>query len=75
MSGPTVKRSLTLSQKTNADLLELSEALGINPHSYLIGEVAKAIQRDRLALVAAKASQDGIDQMVRMVASAVEHKD
>ena len=45
---PPIKRSLSLSPKTNADLLALADILGVNPHSYMVNELAKSIQRDSI---------------------------
>lgn len=55
---PKVKRGLSLSTKTNDDLLELCEHLGINPHNYIVNEVSKAVQRDRLSLMVKKHQED-----------------
>ncbi len=46
----TKKRSVSLSQKMDKDLLALTDALGVNPHSYMVNELAKSIQRDSLNL-------------------------
>ncbi len=53
-----VKRGVSISAKTNADLEELCAALGVNIHSYMVNEIAKAIQRDRLTLQLNKNQQD-----------------
>jgi len=55
-----VKRSVSLSQSTNADLIELTELLGVNAHSYMVNEVAKAVQRDLLAY---KSTKDTSNQL------------
>ena len=31
------------------DLIALTDALGVNPHSYMVNELAKCIQRDSVA--------------------------
>lgn len=66
---PPVKRSLSLSQKTNDDLLSLCELLGINPHSYMVNELSKCIQRDSLVY---KSTQDTSNQMATFIASMEE---
>jgi hypothetical protein len=46
--SPEIKtsRGLTLSKKLAHDLQFLCDHLGINPHSYMLNEVSKAVQRD-----------------------------
>jgi hypothetical protein len=61
---PKVKRGLSLSIKTNDDLLELCEHLGINPHNYIVNEISKAVQRDRLSLMVKKHQEDSLKLMM-----------
>lgn len=61
---PKVKRGLSLSTKTNDDLLELCEHLGINPHNYIVNEISKAVQRDRLSLMVKKHQQDTLNALL-----------
>ena len=60
---PPVKRSLSLSQKTNTDLLALAEALGVNPHSYMVNELSKCIQRDSLTFQMKNNTENQITQL------------
>lgn len=62
-SNGKVKRGVSLTEKTNADLEELCAHLGVNMHSYMVNELAKAIQRDRLALQINKNQKDAFDSM------------
>lgn len=64
---PKIKRSLSLSQKMNSDLLALSEALGVNPHSYMINELAKSIQRDSLSLQVKKNTQEQLATLLQFI--------
>jgi hypothetical protein len=66
---PPVKRSLSLSQKTNSDLLSLADVLGINPHQYMVNELAKCIQRDLLVY---KSTQDTSNQLSAFIAAMEE---
>lgn len=61
---PKFKRGLSLSIKTNDDLLELCEHLGINPHNYIVNEISKAVQRDRLSLMVKKHQEDSLKLMM-----------
>ena len=61
---PKVKRGLSLSIKTNDDLLELCDHLGINPHNYIVNEISKAVQRDRLSLMVKKHQEDSLKLMM-----------
>ena len=63
---PKVKRGLSLSIKTNDDLLELCEHLGINPHNYIVNEISKAVQRDRLSLMVKKHQEDSLKLMMEL---------
>ena len=62
MSNPSDKRkrSCSLTEKLNDDLEELCEHLGVNVHSYMVNEIAKAVQRDRLTFLA----KSGIDELL-----------
>ncbi len=66
------KRSLSLSPKTNADLLALAEVLGVNPHSYMVNELAKAIQRDSIAFQMKKNTEDQLGKLFEILAEAQE---
>jgi hypothetical protein len=61
---PKVKRGLSLSVKTNDDLLELCEHLGINAHNYIVNEISKAVQRDRLSLMMKKHQEDSLKALM-----------
>lgn len=61
-----VKRGVSLTEKTNADLEELCAHLGVNMHSYMVNELAKAIQRDRLALHINKNQQQAFAGMTEI---------
>lgn len=61
------KRSLSLSLKLNNDLEELCSALGVNIHSYMINELAKAVQRDSLALSLKKTQGDTMAKLFEML--------
>ena len=63
---PKVKRGLSLSIKTNDDLLELCDHLGINPHNYIVNEISKAVQRDRLSLMVKKHQEDSLKLMMEL---------
>lgn len=69
-----VKRGVSMSAKTDADLQELCAALGVNIHSYMVNELAKAIQRDRLALQMNKNQQDAIASMTAIFERAMTEK-
>lgn len=69
--SPNIKRSVSLSRKTYDDMIELCEELGVNAHSYMVNEIAKAIQRDRLSLMASKMQQESMDKFLEMIASSV----
>lgn len=69
------KRSLSLSLKTNADLLALTETLGVNPHSYMVNELAKAIQRDSLAFQMKKNTEDQLGKLFEMISEAQTSQD
>jgi hypothetical protein len=60
------KRSLSLSRKTNDDLLSLCSFLGVNPHSYMVNELAKSIQRDSMTY---QMKQDTSDQLTKLFAT------
>jgi hypothetical protein len=62
------KRSLSLSEKTNRDLLELCELLGVNPHSYMVNELAKSIQRDSMTYQIKKSTEDQMAKMLSLLA-------
>lgn len=66
------KRSLSLSPKTNADLLALAERLGVNPHSYMVNELAKAIQRDSIAFQMKKSTDDQLGKFIEVMTQAAE---
>lgn len=66
-----VKRGVSISAKTNADLVELCETLGVNIHSYMVNEIAKAIQRDRLTLSLTKNQQDTMVNMEKIFEEAM----
>jgi len=70
-----VKRSVSLSHKTNEDLKLLTAALGVNAHSYMVNELAKAIQRDSLALKIKNDTQDQMSGMMSLMASMLDDKD
>lgn len=63
------KRSLSLSQKTNDDLIALAEALGVNPHSYMVNEIAKSIQRDSIAFHMKKSTDEQLSNLVATLVS------
>jgi hypothetical protein len=54
------RRSVCMTPKLNNDLEELCEHLGVNCHSYMVNEIAKSVQRDRMALI----SQNSIATML-----------
>lgn len=54
------RRTVNMSAKLNSDLEELCEHLGVNIHSYMVNEIAKSVQRDRMALI----SQNSIATML-----------
>jgi hypothetical protein len=60
---PPIKRSLSLSPKTNADLLALADVLGVNPHSYMVNELAKSIQRDSITFQMKKNTEDQLTKL------------
>lgn len=60
------KRTVTLSKKANEDLETLCEHLGINPHSYLMGEIVKAVQRDLMTYTSKTAMTEMVKQMEEM---------
>lgn len=70
-----VKRSVSLSHKTNEDLKLLTAALGVNAHSYMVNELAKAIQRDSLALKIKNDTQGQMELMVKMFSSVMSEKE
>ena len=70
-----VKRSVSLSHKTNEDLKLLTAALGVNAHSYMVNELAKAIQRDSLALKIKNDTQEQMGGMMQLVASMMGDKE
>lgn len=70
----SVKRSMSLSDKMNDDLVALTDALGVNPHSYMINELAKSIQRDSLALKIKDDTQAQMNKMMQVVASAAKDR-
>jgi hypothetical protein len=70
-----VKRSVSLSHKTNEDLKLLTSALGVNAHSYMVNELAKAIQRDSLALKIKNDTNDQVSDMMKIIASALRDGD
>lgn len=63
------KRSVSLSPKLNSDLITLTDALGINAHSYMVNEIAKAVQRDSLSLQINNNSNGHMAAMLDMVKS------
>ena len=67
-----VKRSMSLSKKMNDDLLALTEALGVNAHSYMINEIAKSIQRDSLTLNINTCAQDVMSSVLQMLSSQMD---
>ncbi len=69
---PPIKRSLSLSKKTNDDLLALADELGVNPHSYMVNEIAKAIQRDSLAFQIKKNTDDQLAKMMELLSAAAQ---
>lgn len=69
------KRSLSLSPKTNADLLALAEVLGVNPHSYMVNELAKAIQRDSIAFQMKKSTEDQLSKLIDVISQASESQE
>lgn len=72
---PPVKRSLSLSKKTNDDLLSLAEELGVNPHSYMVNELAKAIQRDSIAFQMKKNTDDQLGKLFEILSEAQASQD
>lgn len=42
-----IKRGVSLPAKVNGDLMELCQYLGVNVHSWMVNEIAKAVQRER----------------------------
>ena len=65
----SVKRGVSLSAKTNGDLVELCDALGISPHSYMVNEIAKAVQRDSIALRVNSSQRDALDAILELMKS------
>ena len=65
---------MSLSDKMNDDLVALTDALGVNPHSYMINELAKSIQRDSLALKIKDDTQAQMNKMMQVVASAAKDR-
>lgn len=72
---PPIKRSLSLSPKTNSDLLALAEVLGVNPHSYMVNELAKAIQRDSIAFQMKKSTEDQLGKLIDVISQAAESQE
>jgi hypothetical protein len=70
-----VKRTVSLSHKTNEDLKLLTSALGVNAHSYMVNEIAKAIQRDSLALKIKDDTNEQISGMMKIISSALRDGD
>lgn len=67
--SPKYKRGLSMSEKTHNDLTELCEHLGINPHSYISNEIAKAIQRDRLSLMVKQHQDDALKLLAGLISN------
>ena len=61
------KRGLSISEKTNNDLLELCQELGVSVHGYLVNEIAKAVQRDRVALAIKKSQDENMKMLIEMI--------
>ena len=61
------KRSLSLSNKLNDDLEDLGVNLGVNVQSYVINELAKSVQRDRLSLVAKNQTESAFERMLQIM--------
>jgi hypothetical protein len=65
------KRSMSMSPRLNADLIELCDKLGISVHAYLTAEVAKIIHRDR-ALYLAEDTMHHVTSMLKSLQKATE---
>jgi hypothetical protein len=59
-------RSVNLSSKLNNDLETLCEHLGINIHSYMINELAKAVQRDLLSFSSKKQMEEMVIKLMKI---------
>lgn len=68
---PTFKRSMSLSKKLNDDLVALTEALGVNAHSYMLNEIAKSVQRDSLSLQVNTGAQNVMSSLLEMMTSQI----
>jgi Asp-tRNA(Asn)/Glu-tRNA(Gln) amidotransferase B subunit len=55
--------------------LALTETLGVNPHSYMVNELAKAIQRDSLAFQMKKNTEDQLGKLFEMISEAQTSQD
>jgi hypothetical protein len=66
------KRSLSLSRKTNDDLLALCASLGVNPHSYMVNELAKSIQRDSMTY---QMKENTADQLTSLFATLTQDQE
>jgi hypothetical protein len=64
------KRTVTLSKKTNEDLEALCESLGVNAHSYVVNEIAKAVQRDSITFKSTTNQKELFDSILGAVNSA-----
>ena len=64
-----VKRSVSLSQSTNNDLVTLTDLLGVNAHSYMVNEIAKAVQRDLLVYKSTKDTSNQLSGFIEALQS------
>tara|TARA_B110001454_G_C12697196_1_gene424973 strand:- start:1149 stop:1379 length:231 start_codon:yes stop_codon:yes gene_type:complete len=71
---PTVKRSMSLSKKMNDDLVVLTEALGVNAHSYMINELAKSIQRDSVSFQIKSNTENQLSEFMATIASSLQEE-
>lgn len=69
-----VKRSVSLSQSTNNDLITLTDLLGVNPHQYMVNEVAKAVQRDLLVYKSTKDTSNQLAGFIEAIQSVMNEE-
>lgn len=62
---------MSLSKKLNDDLVALTEALGVNAHSYMLNEIAKSVQRDSLSLQVNTGAQNVMSSLLEMMTSQI----
>lgn len=66
------KRSISFNEELDLKLVELCEALSVNPNNYITNVVAKAVLNDRTALVSQQNSSDGMDKLIQLIGSQME---